>query len=55
MSIYSQTLYKVKKQSSSDEITSQGQYRGYQSQFSLGQVQTKVENKNDRDEFLVFL
>jgi hypothetical protein len=37
-----------------DEITSQGQYRGYPSKSSLGQVQTKVEKKNGRDEFLVF-
>ena len=52
MNTYSQTLYKVKK-SSSDEI-SQGQYRGYPSKCSLGQVQTKMETKNERDEFLVF-
>ena len=32
----------------------QGQYRGYPSKCSLGQVQTKVEKKNGRDEFLVF-
>ena len=41
------------KRSGSDEI-SQGQYRGYPSKCSLGQVQTKVEKKNERDEFLVF-
>ena len=39
-----------KKKSGSDEI-SQGQYRGYPSRCSLGQVQTKVEKKNERDEF----
>ena len=57
MNTYSQTLYKVKKtksgKSGSDEI-SQGQYRGYPSKCSLSQVQTKVETKNERDEFLVF-
>ena len=35
-----------------DEI-SQGQYRGYPSKCSLGQVKTKVEKKNERYEFLV--
>ena len=55
MNTYSQTLYTVnKKKSGSDEI-SRGQYRGYPSKFSLGQVQTKVEKKNERDEFLVFV
>ena len=55
MNTYSQTLYEVKKKkkSGSDEI-SQGQDRGYPSKCSLGQVQTKVEKKNERDEFLVF-
>ena len=43
----------IKTKSGSDEI-SKGQYRGYPSKFSLGQVQTKVEKKNERDEFLVF-
>ena len=52
MNTYSQTLYKVTK-SGRDEI-SQGQYRGFQSKSSLGQVQTKVEKKNERVEFLVF-
>ena len=40
----------------SDEV-SQGQYQGYPSKcrpYSLGQVQTKVEKKNETDEFLVF-
>ena len=56
MNTYSQTPYRVKKKkkSGSDEI-SQGQHRGYPSKCSLGQVQTKVEKKNERDEFLVFL
>ena len=54
MNTYSQTLCKVKKKSGSDEI-SQGQCRGYPSKCSLGQVQTKVEKKNERDEFLVLL
>ena len=53
MNTYSQTLYKVKKQKSSSDEISQGQYRGYPSKCSLGQVQTKVEKKNERDEFLV--
>ena len=54
MNTYSQTLYKVKKiKSGSDEI-SQGQYRGYPSKCSLGQGQTKVEKKKERDEFSVF-
>ena len=52
MNTYSQTMYKIKK-SGSVEI-SQGQYRGYSSKCSLGQAQTKVEKKNERDEFLVF-
>ena len=43
----------MKTKSGSDEI-SQGQYRGYPSKCSLGQVQTKVEKKNERNEFLVF-
>ena len=30
------------------------QYRGYPSKCSLGHVQTKVEKKSERDEFLVF-
>ena len=38
----------------SDTVQSQGQYRGYPSKCSLGQVQTKVEKKNETDEFLVF-
>ena len=50
--LFSDTL-KIKKKSGSDEI-SQGQYRGYPSKCSLGQVQTKVERKMERDEFLVF-
>ena len=55
MNTYSQTLYKVKKAKSGSDEISQGQYRGYPSKCSLGQVQTKVEKKNERDEFLVFL
>ena len=31
-----------------------GQIRGYPSECCLGQLQTKVEKKNARDEFLVF-
>ena len=53
MNTYSQTLYKsIKNKSGSNEV-SQGQYRGYPSKWSLGEVQTKVEKKNERDEFLV--
>ena len=37
------TLYKVKKTISGSDEISQGQYRGYPSKCSLGQVQTKVE------------
>ena len=54
MHTYSQTLYEVKNQKSGSDELSQGQYRGYPSKCSLGQVQTKVEKKNGRDEFLVF-
>ena len=55
MNTYSQTLYKVKKTKSGSDEISQGQYRGYPSKCSLGQlVQTKVEKKNERDEFLAF-
>ena len=43
----------IKTKNGSDE-TSQGQYRRYPSKSSLGQVQTKVEKKNEREEFLVF-
>ena len=55
MNTYSQTLYKVKKTKSGSDEISQGQYRGYPSKCSLGQVHTKVEKKNERDEFLVFV
>ena len=54
MNTYSQTLYKVKKTKSGSDEISQGQYRGYPSKCSLGQMQTKVEKKNERDEFIVF-
>ena len=54
MNTYSQTLYKVKKTKSGSDEISLGQYRGYPSKCSLGQVQTKVEKKNERDEFSVF-
>ena len=49
--LFSDTVQSQKTKSGSDEI-SQG--RGYPSKCSLGQVQTKVEKKNERDEFLVF-
>ena len=45
MNTYPQTLYKVKKTKSGSDEISQGQYRGYPSKCSLGQVQTKVEQK----------
>ena len=54
MNTYSQTLYKLKKNKSSSDEISQGQNRRYPSKCSLGQVLTKVEKKNERDEFLVF-
>ena len=56
MNTYSHTLYKVKKTKSGSDEISQGQYRGYPSKciYSVGQVQTNVEKKNERDEFLVF-
>ena len=47
--------YKVKETKNSSQEVSQGQYRGYPSKYSLGQVKTKVEKKNERDEFSVFL
>ena len=40
MNTYSHTLYNVKKTKSGSDEMSQGQYRGYQSKYSLGQVQT---------------
>ena len=51
--LFSDTVQSQKTKSGSDEI-SQRQYRGYPFNCSLGQVQTKVEKKNERDEFLVF-
>ena len=51
--LFSDTVQSRKTKSGSDEI-SQGQYRGYPSKCSLDQVQTKVEKKNERDEFPVF-
>ena len=51
---FSDTVQSQKTKSGSDEI-SQGQCRGYPSKCSLGQVQTKVEKMNERDEFSVFL
>ena len=54
MNTYSQTLYKVKTTKSGSDEISQSQDREYPSKCSLGQVQTKVEKKDERDEFLVF-
>ena len=52
--LFSDTVQsREKTKSGSDEI-SQGQYRGYPSKCGLGQVQTRVEKKNGRHEFLVF-
>ena len=51
--LVSDTVQSQKTKSGSVEI-SRSQYRGYPSKCSLGQVQTKVEKKNERDEFLVF-
>ena len=52
--LFSDTVQSQKTKSGSDEM-SQGQHRGYTSKWSLGQVQIKVEKKNERGEFLVFL
>ena len=52
--LFSDTVQSQKTKSGSDEI-SQGQDRGYQSKCSLGQVQTKVEKKNETDECLAFV
>ena len=46
--LFSDTVRSQKTKSGSDEI-SQGQYRGYPSKCSLGQVQTKVVKKNGRE------
>ena len=51
--LFSDTVQSQKTKSGSGEI-SQGQYRGYPSKCCLGQVQTKVEKKIERDECLVF-
>ena len=53
MNTYSKTLYKVQKTKNSSDEKRQGQYRDIRP-CSLGQVQTKVEKKNERNEFLVF-
>ena len=53
MKTYSQTLYKVKETKNSSKEVSQGHYRDIRPS-SLGQVQTEVEKKNERGEFLVF-
>ena len=53
MNTYSQTLCTVKKAKNGSDEIGQGQYRGYPSKCSLDQVQTKVEKKDERDEFLV--
>ena len=52
--LFSDTVRSQKTKRGRDEI-SQGQYRGYPSKCSLGQVQTEVEKKNERDAFLVFV
>ena len=51
---FSDNVHSPKTKSGSDEI-SLGQYRVYPSKCSLGQVQTKVGKKNEREEFSVFL
>ena len=53
--LFSDTVQIQKKTKSGEEMTSRGQYRGYPSKCSLGQVKTKVEKKSERDEVLVFL
>ena len=52
--LFSDTVQSQKKRKSGSDEISQGQPRGYPSKCSLGQVQTKVEKKNETDEFLVF-
>ena len=51
--LFSDTV-QSQKTKSGGYVISQGQYRGYPSKCSLGQVQTKVVKKNEGDEFLVF-
>ena len=52
--LFSDTLQSQKTDNSSGDI-SRGQYTGISVQvYSLNQVQTKVEKRNERDEFLVF-
>ena len=53
MNTYSKTLYKVKETKNSSKEVSQSQYRDIRPS-SLGQVQTKVEKKNKRDELIFF-
>ena len=50
----SDTVQNQKKTKNGSDEISQGQDRGYPSKSSPGQVQTKVEKKKERDEFLVF-
>ena len=52
--LFSDTVQSQKKKKSGSDEISQGQYRGHPSKCILGQVQTKMEKKNERDEFLVF-
>ena len=52
--LFSDTVQVNKNKKWSNEI-SQGQYRGYPSKWSLGEVPTKVEMKNERDGVLVFV
>ena len=52
--LFSDTVQSQKRTKSDNDEISQGQYRGYPSKCSLSQVQTKVEKKKERDEFLVF-
>ena len=47
--LFSDTVQCQKKTKSGSDEISQGQYRGYPSKCSQGQVQTKVEKKNARD------
>ena len=51
--LFSDTVQSQKTKRGSDE-TSQGQYRGYPSKCSLGQVQTKVERSMKEMSFQFF-
>ena len=53
--LFSDTVQSQKKKKSGSDGISQGQYRRYPSKCSLGQVKTKVEKMNERDELHFFV